>query len=194
MAGYNHLIIASSVESSGLPAELQTPSVDVRHMVVEQLGIGDARDLIEQSHRRAFGQAAYTFVIVAQNITPEAQNALLKLFEEPPNNTIFYLVIPRQSMLLPTLRSRFVDQVDRKDQTVSKETMTFLDMNLNERLAFIADQAKKQPEALGQLVSSLGQVKDLSPTAKRSLLLVDKYVYNRGASRKALLEELALSL
>ena len=42
----------------------------------------------------------------ANLMTTPAQNALLKLLEEPPENTSFYLTCQSASMLLPTVRSR----------------------------------------------------------------------------------------
>ena len=42
----------------------------------------------------------------AETLTVEAQNALLKLIEEPPPNTIFILIASRIERLLPTVRSR----------------------------------------------------------------------------------------
>lgn len=38
----------------------------------------------------------------------EAQNALLKLFEEPEEGTTLILIVPAEGMLLPTLRSRLL--------------------------------------------------------------------------------------
>jgi DNA polymerase III delta prime subunit len=45
-------------------------------------------------------------VISAHVMYREAQNALLKLFEEPPAGTTLFLVLPTLDGLLPTLRSR----------------------------------------------------------------------------------------
>ena len=42
----------------------------------------------------------------AQHLTNEAQNALLKLLEEPPANTLLILTASRPSDLLPTISSR----------------------------------------------------------------------------------------
>jgi DNA polymerase-3 subunit delta' len=44
----------------------------------------------------------------AHALTPEAQNALLKLIEEPPPSTLFVLVTHSVESLLPTVRSRCV--------------------------------------------------------------------------------------
>lgn len=42
----------------------------------------------------------------AQSMTSEAQNALLKLLEEPPEGTLFLLCVSNTQSLLPTIRSR----------------------------------------------------------------------------------------
>ena len=46
--------------------------------------------------------------LVAQESSPEAANALLKLFEEPPADTWFVLTATDPGQLLPTIRSRAV--------------------------------------------------------------------------------------
>jgi hypothetical protein len=46
------------------------------------------------------------FIPEAHTITGEAQNALLKLLEEPPQNTHFVLTANSEQSLLPTIRSR----------------------------------------------------------------------------------------
>ncbi|HLD01475.1 MAG TPA: hypothetical protein VJC10_01235 [Patescibacteria group bacterium] len=45
-------------------------------------------------------------ILDAQNLTIQAQNALLKTLEEPPNNTIIVLVAPTIEVFLPTVLSR----------------------------------------------------------------------------------------
>ncbi|WP_273337563.1 DNA polymerase III subunit delta', partial [Campylobacter avium] len=47
-------------------------------------------------------------VIMANSFRNEAQNFLLKLFEEPPKNIKFLLVSPSRNLLLATVRSRFI--------------------------------------------------------------------------------------
>lgn len=192
-----HLLISPSLELTSLPEEFQKESVDVRHIVVDSFGIGEARSLLSLSSQTAWGENDHTFVIATSKITLEAQNALLKLFEDPPSRTVFYLVIPQESLLIPTLRSRFVSAEVSTNNTEddSASADDFIKMSLGERMDYIAEKNKKDPKSLEELVVSLGSEKDkLSPKARKALLLVDKYVYNQGASRKMLLEELALSL
>lgn len=50
---------------------------------------------------------AKVFVLLGvQNMTEVSQNALLKVFEEPPENVFFILTVVSASSLLPTIRSR----------------------------------------------------------------------------------------
>lgn len=53
-------------------------------------------------------QCDYHIYIIAecQKMNAFAQNALLKLLEEPPENTVFFLLTPTKELLLPTVVSR----------------------------------------------------------------------------------------
>lgn len=194
MDAHAYLFVAESLKDSGVAEELKTETADTRHLVVDSLSIKDARWLIKESSSKSLSGTQHSFVIFAKNLNIEAQNALLKLFEEPPSDTVFYLIVPNQSLLIPTLHSRLI----YKDTTKSTDSSgkAFLKLSIKDRLDKIAELAKEDPSALGEIVRSLGEDKSLKPSddAKRALLLTEKYVYNRGASRKMLLEELALSL
>lgn len=45
-------------------------------------------------------------LLEAQTMSEQAQNALLKILEEPPENVLFLLTVPSASALLATIRSR----------------------------------------------------------------------------------------
>ena len=67
---------------------------------------------------RALRQEAYVMpneaarrvmiLVDAQNMLPAAQNALLKILEEPPRSVIFILICENRTQLLETIRSRCV--------------------------------------------------------------------------------------
>lgn len=194
MIAHAQLLIADSLENASLPEELKSETTDTRHLYTDNLSIDEARWLVKESAKKALSAGLYQFVIVAKGLTHEAQNALLKLFEEPPENTVFYLIVPHESILIPTLRSRLI--VTSNTSTKSKSAVEFLEQSVKDRIDTVAKLAKDDPQTLGRIVRELGErhLRELSPDAKRSLLLCEKYVYNRGASRKMLLEELALSL
>lgn len=193
MNGRAHLLIADSIATSSLANELRTPSIDTRHILVEKLGIDAARKLKEESAHRPLANKSLVFVIVTKSIELEAQNALLKLFEEPPTQVEFFLIIPHESRLIPTLRSRFVG-LTRSTENPNDLAKEFLNSSYKERLEFIATEHKKGTDSLRHLFISLSRLETENTEAKKSLLLASRYVYNRGAGQKMLLEELALSL
>lgn len=73
----------------------------------ESGGIGDIKKLSSQIHQRPYESTLKSFVITeAQNLTIEAQNALLKVLEEPPQSSRFILTAPTSEGLLSTVSSR----------------------------------------------------------------------------------------
>lgn len=68
---------------------------------------GDSHPLRDRLHQTR-GRDGYRVVIIdsIDDLNPSAANALLKILEEPPPETIFLLVSHRPGQLLPTIRSR----------------------------------------------------------------------------------------
>lgn len=71
-------------------------------------------------------------VIAAGRLFPPAQNALLKLFEEPAEGTTLILAVPAEGMLLPTLRSRLIE-LPRAAGVMDETARLFLDASRAER-------------------------------------------------------------
>jgi DNA polymerase-3 subunit delta' len=78
----------------------RTPSRDI---VVDQV-----RDLVDHRLSMARFEGRRRFVVIdpADAMNPQAQNALLKTLEEPPEDTTLVLVASSPDSLLPTIRSR----------------------------------------------------------------------------------------
>jgi len=76
-------------------------------------------------------------VIAAGRLFPPAQNALLKLFEEPSDGTTLILIVPAMGMLLPTLRSRLIE-LPREQGTIDEAAQVFLAASSLEREKIIA--------------------------------------------------------
>lgn len=83
---------------------------DVRTLVPGETGtiaIDVVRAAIEQAGYRPFeGRRRVVLIDQADRLLPPAQNALLKILEEPPAACQFLLVTARPDMLLDTVRSR----------------------------------------------------------------------------------------
>lgn len=82
----------------------------VQHEKPASIGVDDIREqLIADSEIRPY-QGAYKIYIVdeAEKMTVQAQNALLKTFEEPPEYVIILLLATREDSMLQTILSRCI--------------------------------------------------------------------------------------
>ncbi len=166
-----------------------------------QFGINDVRALTNHAHRRPDGEETTRVILVATEfVTEEAQQALLKLIEEPPLSTKFVFVIPAGYSFLPTLESRFERVGVKEDLKESVAFTTFKSAPYTERLASIEKSVKAkdhawQGEIKRGLVSYLKEAQLKLPLETlRELEYVSRLLLTRGASNKFLLEHLALTL
>lgn len=69
--------------------------------------VDEVRALVEGLHRTR-GRAGHRVVVVdpIDDCNPSSANALLKILEEPPPDTTFFLISHRPGSLLPTIKSR----------------------------------------------------------------------------------------
>lgn len=121
---------------------------DSTHDVVVQtyaeFRIDDARSLITMATQTPVHLDQQCFVIVADSVAIEAQNALLKLLEEPPVVSSFVFVLPSNT-LLATLRSRFmVMDAVTKTATYSPTFQEFISATVPARLTLIASLIEKK--------------------------------------------------
>jgi DNA polymerase III delta prime subunit len=110
-------------ETLGLTAENNPDVIIFRYGL---FSVDDARRVIRLASQSAVGDEGKFMVISAERIFHEAQNALLKLFEEPPPNTTLVLVVPSSGILLTTLRSRMLPLV-HKENALNAEAQEFID-------------------------------------------------------------------
>lgn len=68
----------------------------------------EARKLAELASRTPAKGSVKVVIAYAQRIFPDAQNMLLKTFEEPPEGTYLIIIVPSEGTLIPTLRSRLL--------------------------------------------------------------------------------------
>ncbi len=86
----------------------------------------------------------------ADTMTAQAQNAILKLLEEPPKNVYFMLLVENAASLLATVRSRA--PVIRMQVFTSDEMMQYLTEN-NVRAS---EMAKNAPDELARIIARSG--------------------------------------
>ncbi len=111
----------------------------------EQSGIDDIRDLKKklaikaQTEQGGFGRA----VIFEDfhKISIPAQNSILKLLEEPPNDTILILLVDTKKSILPTIVSRlqWVDVLPLDLKTLEKKYGSQYEMNEIKQAYLLSD-------------------------------------------------------
>jgi len=176
-------------------------SADTENIYIEKFGIDDARELVAKAYNRPVEATEQVLVLRTNFITLEAQNALLKVLEEPPLSTRFIFVIPNGFAVLPTLASRFneVVSINEIPELSTNATFTaFINNGYKERLTSIEQAMKKKDTDWQQLVKQgLTQYIKESADAKASLKELEysvRHLLTRGASNKMLFEHIALIL
>lgn len=111
---------------------------DFSHIEVDSFKVDDARNLKSLGGERGISSDRKVFLISANSFLLEAQNTLLKIFEEPIPNTIFFLVVPDVNSLLPTFVSRFY-LIKSNENLEEKEAEKFIKSSIPDRLLFIKD-------------------------------------------------------
>ena len=83
-------------------------SFDISREIYEKaVGIEDVRNIQKKILLKPFkGLTKAVIIQTYESITSEAQNALLKILEEPPINTIIIISVPQKELILPTIISR----------------------------------------------------------------------------------------
>ncbi len=165
----------------------------------ETLSIGDVRKIIQTAYVKPFTGDTKTMILEAGTIAIEAQHALLKVLEEPPITTQFILVLNSIEGLLSTILSRVlkVEGAGRRKVNNNSFFTIFQTSSYAARLESISritkDKDVNQIDLLRDGV--LWYIEHQSPSVRVSVMLncVTKLTM-RGASKKMLLEEIALTL
>ena len=183
---------------------------DFFHEKFETFGIDDGRRIKESHLSKSFTSGGKRiFIIEASGMTHEAQNSMLKVFEEPNEDSHFFLVMPSLHVLLPTLKSRLsiVPSADSNlpETGAIKQAEEFLKLSQKDKVAFVDEMAKdisdeklNKSDAQEFLAALEVVIYKKQGTANaiglKSILKAREYLNDRSPSTKQLLESVALSL
>jgi len=81
-------------------------TLDVWEVTDDTITIAQVRELKSFLARKPFASPLKAGVILADGLTPEAQQAILKTLEEPPTQSVVILSVGQLDQLLPTIVSR----------------------------------------------------------------------------------------
>lgn len=174
------------------------------------LSVEDARKVCELAIGAPFRGNAKVIIVAAGRAYHEAQNALLKLFEEPPQGIYLFFILSSLGGLLPTLRSR-VQILGESDThtTIREEAEVFIRATKEKRSALIKklttgsdeDERRENREEAIAIINGVEQAAYAAFKKKESVelaaLLQDISVlrgnlYDRSAPVRMILEHLSL--
>ncbi len=130
---------------------LESKESEIVQFSFDSLKMEDSRMIKSNALERSMSGGKRIFIISANSVLHEAQNSLLKLFEEPIKHTHFFVIVPDTNSLLKTLVSRFY--VIRSEDTFLEETKDaekFIKMPLRARLDFIKELLTETEEGNGE--------------------------------------------
>ncbi len=174
-------------------------SPDIRIISSSNLTIDDVRQIKIYEEFKDFGGKRKIFIIDSDFITLEAQNALLKILEEPTSGTHFFIIIP-QDTTIDTLRSRV--HVLYLNEDLNQEEQ-ILSLSLKDKLSLIkkiSEDSTNNPKQqainfLNKIEEELYKEGSLKNFKKITLCQnTRKYLYDKGAPIKMILESFVLSL
>ena len=163
-------------------------------------GIDDGRELKNRASVKTFSLSQRKiFVVTFQSITHEAQNSLLKLFEEPTPNTHFFLITATAEVFLPTLKSRLFivsDTTRRKDDKSPQFAKQFIKSSKPARIKLLKDIIDSKDKR--RAIAFLGELEEVLYCQKdhglEQIEICRRYLYDRSPQVKMLLEHIALTV
>ncbi len=199
----------------GYPADELKKHPDFHHEKFDLFGVGESRELKERSAKRPFSGEKKVFIIELFSFTAESSNALLKLFEEPPEGTHFFVIIPSSEAIIPTLRSRLPVIESSAPEGAGEEKVksaeNFLKDSAPKRLLAVKKTGKDKQKALelldglefiiekklreraeGRGPADSGEAPDFSDLEQ--VQKAREFLSDRSANVKMILEHLALVL
>ncbi|MDQ5928066.1 MAG: polymerase subunit delta, partial [Patescibacteria group bacterium] len=142
MADFSHhaFLIPHTYASirDALHAQLNTgdDAPEIIEMVEGTFPIDSVRQLIDLALRKS-EERGQVFLVAFDSILPPAQNALLKVLEEPVPHTHFFLITSNPHTLLPTVLSRLGTSPFTFEIAESSEAKEFLASTPSNRLSII---------------------------------------------------------
>ena len=161
-------LIVSKIQKAALEyavrncKESKIDKFDISILTFEKsIGIEDIRNFQKKLVLKPLRSKAKAVILDgSKDVTIEAQNALLKTLEEPPSNTIIYIIISNKDLVLPTILSRCqVIELRDKEYKLSKdEEAQYLNIltslsscGVGDRLKLAQDVAKNKQESIPEL-------------------------------------------
>lgn len=129
---------------------------DFEILKYDTFSIADARTFTARAVLVPIMGDTRVYIIAVKRMYNEAQNAILKLLEEPPSGSIIVIAIAYPTMLLQTVLSRLIPipfdselqtesaKEDKSLASIEEAVRTFLKSTQVERIAYVKEAFKKK--------------------------------------------------
>lgn len=188
-----------------------TENPDIMFELYEALDMDEGHKIKEWHSLASYEGKKRACIVGAKFINREAEQSLLKILEEPGENTHFFIIVPDVENVLPTIRSRchlvYLDKDNKYDSWAKK----FIGVGIKDRIDMIAVILKSAEDAdtsatirfeAKSILDSLEQnlfaefKKDINNKniewVLGEIIKAKKNLRNPGSSVKMLLEHIAL--
>jgi DNA polymerase III delta prime subunit len=141
-----------------------------------KMGVDEARSFAEFLYRMPAQSPRRTLVIHnAEDFTDEAQNALLKICEEPPENSLIIFTMRSSGSLAGTLGSRiqkiYCSSIDKNSELTEMEERA---KDLVEK--FLMSSVTDRSKLIKMIVEEDSEIRDAMPKVKRAGIVHDEFI------------------
>ena len=151
----------------------------------KSVGIAASRGLKKFLQEKPLSKEKKTVIVAnAELMTPEAQNALLKILEEPPEYAEIFLLSKTENSLLETVISRCVrkrafpsEELEKEDSGIRK----ILLMNPGERLDKAKEISESEKEETVEVMETWVRELHLSNPGRTSAIQIKKILQTKKA-------------
>ncbi len=149
------IVVCSNVEFAATTV-LQTLDQDgaiVKTFFTDEFKVENAAAVIKEAYIAE--EREKIIVLSALEYNVYAQNALLKLFEEPPEDTYFILISRSKNSLLPTIRSRMPSEVLSMQKSHSPLDLDISKLDLSMIFSFLKENQNLKKDELLRVIEKL---------------------------------------
>ncbi|MDP1785592.1 MAG: DNA polymerase III subunit delta' [Sulfuricurvum sp.] len=163
------ILITERFEERSLEIEQELLPLRCVRFIREDFKIEDAKEVISEAYKSE--AQTKTLILGAKSFTVPAQNALLKILEEPPRNIVFLLLAPNKSTFLPTVRSRLPLSQEISQRQYAPMSLSLRTLDLSGIFAWVKEHEKVKKHEAKELIEHLfyhaAQVEGLALTTSQ---------------------------
>ena len=149
----SHIAVVSNLEQfQAALAQTYAPS-QIKFFFKDDFLVDDAKAVIKEAYVAEASQKIIALGAKSYNLY--AQNALLKILEEPPRNIAFIVAVPSKTALLSTIRSRLPIKIHTMDSEKVVSGLTFRTLDLQDIYDFVQDRKFMDKRELKGLVQAI---------------------------------------